>query len=904
MKKCKIKPLCFLFVSAIYLNGFAQSVPSEATDSTLSDGVQIAYGQIDKELVVSSVSAIDGNALSKAGSMNFENTLFGRFPGLFVMQRAGHPGDDSPVLRVRGAINSPLTIVDGYERDITYLFPEEIESISLLKDASAVGLYGMKAANGVLIIKTKRGTTKKNSIDFSIMTGLQNPVKTMDILDAKNYMRLYNQAATNDGLPERYTQDEINLSGTSPLYPNVDWKKESLKEISSLSRANLAVKGGSEFIRYFIDFGVLYNNGIYKPSNPDLNSDAQLRRLNFRSNFDLQVTKSTLFSMDLYGALDDRNQPAQNAQNIWNALYTLPPNAFNVVNPNGSYGGNSIWTNNPVAMIEASGNYHSNTRFLNAGFHLKQDLGSVIRGLSAQIGYFIDNSTNISDGKWRNFMVSQIARDGSEYYNYGEGTEYFDWSNSNGSRFTGVDAELVYEMPETNGHNLNAIARFQSDQEWVTNADLIPYLTRNLGGRIIYSYNKTYILQLSSSYYGSEQYHKNNRYGFFPSVGAGWVFSNEKFLENSPAITFGKVKASYGVIGRNPIVNGRFPYYQYYVNGGAYPIGADWSMFYGYQPGMLANPDIKWETSKTMNIGIELELFDKLYFESDFFLDKRSDVLNINYNRPSYLGVNLPYENIGKLTNIGVDGRIGYKDYQNSFKWYTDLVFSFYENTVDEMGEAISEGSLSHLNRTGNSVNAIYGYEVAGLFDSPTEAAPFQTFGPTREKDFKYKDQNSDNIIDARDMTMIGDRMANVDLGLRLGWLFKGFDMEIMLQGQFNRDEILSGMPLYQPFIYGNAATEFVQKDDFPRLSLTNMNNYQPSSYWVENINFIKLRNLEFGYTLNQNISRKLSMDSFRLFVRGINLLTVSNWNYTDPEFLGIGYMPMRVYYIGINISF
>ncbi|MBN1131926.1 MAG: SusC/RagA family TonB-linked outer membrane protein [Bacteroidales bacterium] len=773
-----------------------------------------------------------------------------------------------------------------------------------MKDASAMALYGMKAANGVIVIVTRRGIQQKNRIDVTIQSGLQSPVNTIDLLDAKDHMTLYNQAALNDGLPEKYSRSEIEAAGTSPLYPDVDWKGEALKKISSVSRANLTVNGGSQFIRYLVDFGFLYNNGIYKPSNTVLKSDAQLRRLNLRSNFDLQVTKSTLFSMDLYGAVDDRNQPAQYPDNIWYALYTIPPNAFNVMNPDGSYGGTSILTNNPIAMIEASGNSHSNTRFLNAGFHLKQDLGDLINGLSASIGYYIDNSTSISDGKWRNFMVSQIAPGGTGYYSYGEDTEYYEWSSSDGSRFTGFDAGLVYNMPEEKNHSLQALARFQSDQEWQTNADLTPYLTRNLGARIIYAYKKRYVLQLASSYYGSEQYPEKNRYGLFPSVALGWVFSNEDFITESAYLSYGKLKFSYGVTGRNPYANGRYPYYQYYVNGGVYPLGSDWSLLYGYQPGMLANPGIKWETSRMMNIGLELELFDKVSLESDFFIDKRSDVLFINYRHPSVLGVNLPYENIGKLTNIGTDGRIGYENSGNAIKWHADLLWTFCTNTIDEMGEALNEGELSNLNRTGNPVNAIYGYEVDGYFGSSPEGAPYQTFGPAREGDLKYRDQNNDNIIDARDMTMIGDGSANIDLGLSAGMTYAGFDFEILFQGQFSRDVLLSGNPLYQPFVYGNAATEYALKEDFPRLTLSNMNNYQPSSYWVENINFLKLRNLELGYSLNGRLVQKLSIHSFRIFVRGINLLDLSNWDYSDPEFFEIGYMPMRVYYFGINISF
>ena len=910
MKKYKIICSFFLILFVLSFSGWSQIDSTEVIVGTENE-VSIAYGRQEKQLVSSSVSNITGEELEKSSAITFGNTLFGRLPGLFVVQGGGEPGNDAPSLRIRGANASPLVIIDGFERNMTYLTPEEIESVSVLKDASAVALYGMKGANGAIVITTKRGANQKSKITFSVQSGVQTPVNTIEVLGAKNYMELYNQAALNDGLPAKYSPDDIAAAGTSPRYPDVNWKEEVVRKITNVSKANLGVLGGSDFIRYFVNFGFLYNNGIYKPSNPDMNANANMTRMYLRSNVDLNISKSTVFSMDLAGSIDNKGNPAFSVDEIWDAIYTLPPNAFNVRNPDNSYGGTSLLMNNPVAMLETSGANNSVDHFLNAGFRLRQNFDFLAKGLSASIGYVIDNGANNSDGNWRFFQVRQIAPgsgDDYEYYTYRENAQYNTWSNASSRRFRIFDADLRYDMPETNGNELNFLVRFQSDSEWRQNSDLSPYLTNNVGGRLSYVRNKKYILELSASYYGSDQYAEGNRYGLFPSASAGWVFSNEGFMKSSESLTFGKLKASYGIAGLNPYRSGRYPYTHFYEGGGSFPLGTDWTMFYGLQPGRLANPDIKWEEAEKINVGLELEWFDRLSFATDFYIDKRSDVLYIDYSRFSVTGATLPYENIGRMTNKGFDASLGYAsdNASGSFNWYTDVVFSFFDNTIDEMGESVNSGNLAHLNRTGNPLGAIYGYEVVGYFEGTEDIAssPTQMFGEVKEGDLKYRDLSGDGIIDERDMTMIGNQTANIDLGLKAGFSWKNFDFETLFQGQLNRDIVLAGNALYEPFISGNAATEIVLEDGFPTLSLTRMNNYQNSSYWMRNTDFVKLRSLELGYSFPGNRIERLGMDRLRFFFRGMNMLTLSKWKYTDPEFSSVGYPPMKAYYLGVNINF
>ncbi len=900
----------FIVLFAIVSNGWSQTDTTEVNRNIREkSNINIAYGKQHWKSVTSSVSTISGDQLQNGSISNFGSALYGRLPGLFVDQAGGQPGSDFPSLRVRGANRGPLVIIDGFERDMTFITPEEIESVTLLKDASALALYGMKGADGAILITTKRGKVQKGQMNVSIQSGIQTPENTMEVLHAAQYMSLYNQAALNDGLPAKYSDTDIASAGSSPRYPDIDWKDMVLKELTTSSKANLGLTGGSDFIQYYVNFGFLYNDGIYKPENPDMNSNTNLTRFNIRSNFDINVSKNTVFSMDLAGSMNNYKNPAYNVNRIWSSIYTLPPNAFNDINPDGSYGGTSILMDNPLAMLETGGRNNSVSHFLNANFRLRQDFDFITPGLSASLGYVIDNGANNSNGSWRYFQVKQIAPgtgEDYEYFAYRENSQYNEWSNASSTRFIIFDTDILYDMPEVNGHELDVMLRFQTDQQYRSNSDLSPYLTNNLGARIQYAKNKTYLLELAASYFGSDQYADGSKYGLFPSASAGWVFTNEGFVSDSDILSFGKLKASYGYTGYNRYVSGRYPFSQFYTGGGGFPLGTNWNMFWGVQPGRLANPDIQWEVSEKLNVGMELELFNKFSLAADYYVDKRSDVLYIDYNHPSVIGATLPFENIGKLTSTGIDLKIGYGSKSNNLAWNADFIFSYMDNTIDQMGESLNSGSLKHLNRTGNSASSIFGYVVDGYFESVADiqSSPTHTFGTPRVGDLKYKDLNNDGIIDSRDMQVIGDYRGNMDMGVNLGLVYKHFDLAALFQGQFNRDINLAWNTMAQPFIHGNAVTEISLEDGFPALSLTNTNNYQSSTYWVRNGNFVKLRNVELGYTLPETFLLRMRMESIRFFMRGVNVLTLSDWKYSDPEFTDIGYPAMKSYLFGLNIKF
>ncbi len=908
-----MKKKIYLYLTIIIFCGFSNYGNAQTdtitigTGEFLTDKVEIAYGEKQSQEITSSISTIKGEDLAHSSISNLGNTLFGKLSGLFVNIGSGEPGNNAPSYRIRGGFRAPLVIVDGFERDMTYIVPEEIESISVLKDAGALAVYGMKGANGAIVVTTKRGKIQKGEIKVSIQAGIQSLVDKLETVDARSYMALYNQAAMNDGLPVKYSASDIDAAGSSPRYPNVNWSDLVLKEFTPIGRANFDVTGGNKLVKYYVNFGFLYDNGIYKPENPDMNSNANLKQINVRSNLDISVTPSTVFGINLSGNVNQNVLPAFDNNRIWEAIHTLPANAFNAVNPDGSYGGTSILLNNPVAMLETGGRNNYVSQYLNADFRIRQNFDFWVKGLSASLGYLIDNSAINGDGSWRNYQVKQIAPGTGEdyaYYSYRENSQYNEWSNADGTRYNTFDADIRYKMPEANGNKLDVMVRFQSDEEYRSNSDISPYLTNNYAGRISYSKDNKYFVDLSASYYGSDQYISDKQYGFFPAASMGWVFSEEKFMEKNSWLSYGKVKASYGITGYNRYVNGRYPFVQFYQSGGTFPIGDTWGDRTGLEPSMLANADITWEKTHKMNFGFEALMFEKFSLLADFYIDKTTDFLVIDENHPAFTGVNLPYENSGEFTTSGIDIQLGYTSNSNDFQWNANLIFSYFTNTMDEIGEAQNTGIYSYLNTTGHSYWAILGLEQDGVYQNEQDIqnSPKQTFSEVIVGDLKYKDQNGDNIIDSRDRKIISDMHDNIDIGLSFEANFKDFDIRGLIHSRINNIVNLNNAVVAQPFLNNNSPNNLTLEDDFPPLTLSRTNNYQLSDFWIRDGDYIKLRNIELGYSIPNLPGKKMS--KMRVFLRGVNVLTISKWKHSDPEFTGIGYPPVKSYLIGLNFNF
>lgn len=909
----------------------AQQRPDSLPDTTrlmqdTSRILPVAYGAQPAWQITSAQSHISGDLLRSSSAATLSNALYGRLTGLTVMQGNGEPGYDVPVLAIRGLASyrngDILTFVDGFESPFDQLTADEIDKITVLKDAAATAMYGMRGANGVLLVTTKRGKSGKPKISFGAQTGWQSPTRLPSFLDSYNYATLYNEARRNDAQPERYTTADLEAyrSRSDPYFhPDVNWYDEVLKKSAPMSNYNLNVSGGNNNARFFVLLNVLKNTGLYKNTDrkKEENANANFLRYNFRSNVDINVTKRLSASLDLAGRVEDRTYPGAGAGDIWGNMMLVPPNAFPVKNPDGTYGGTSVYRNNPVGLVLAKGVASTHDRNMQATMRLKYDLDQLTSGLAVSAAVSFSNWFRGNDDKRKNFAVYQLLRgaSGDTIYNkFGENTTAsVDDGQNNQWRRTNTLFNLTYDR-SFGKSDVNALLQYQQDV-YTISGNNVPFAHQGGGGRITYTYNRKYIAELTFGYNGSENFPKGKRFGFFPALSAGWILSREAFLQPAAWIDFLKLRASYGLTGNDQVGGRRFPYQQYYYGGAGYNYGTDNHYSGGIDEGSLGNPAVTWEKSKKANIGLEGNfLKNRLSFVFDAFYEKRTDILaERSSSVPGYIGVGLPAENIGIVNNRGFEASLGFReDRAKGVSYFVNASASYAHNEIEYMAEA--KRPFAYLNRTGQSILQPFGLQAIGFFRDEAEiaASPRQTFAPVKPGDIKYKDQNGDNIIDIYDEVPIGKpAMPAWTFGLHTGISYKGISLEAFFQGVTGRSVMLDG-PLVWAFVndakaaplaLGRWTPETAATATYPRLTTTaNDNNYRASDFWQRNGRFIRLRNLELGYTLPAKVSGIVSLQQTYLYVNAVNLFTIDDVKLADPEVL-TGYPVMKSVNIGIRLQ-
>lgn len=906
---------------------FSMAVHAQASRDSLPDTVRmlpVAYGMQPAWKITGAQAQISGNELRKSSAATLSNSLYGRLPGLTVMQGNGEPGYDAPGLAIRGAGSyrnaAILTFVDGFESPFDQLTADEIETITVLKDAAATALYGIRGANGVLLVTTKRGTAGKPKISFSAQTGWQSPTKLPDFLPSYDYARLYNEARLNDGQPARFTQADLDAfrNGNDPYFhPDVNWYDEVLRKSAPISNYNLNISGGNSNARFFVLLNVLQNTGLYKNTDRkrEENSNANFMRYNFRSNVDINVTRRLSASLDLAGRVEDRSYPGASGGEIWANMLLIPPSAFPVRNPDGSYGGTSVYRNNPVGLVLGKGVATTHDRNLQATMRLHYSLDQVTEGLAISAAVSFNNWFRGNDDKTKNFAVFQLLRDanGDTIYNkFGENTTATvnDGQNSQWRR-TNTLFHVTYDR-SFGLHAVNALLQYQQDV-YTTSGNNVPYAHQGVGGRFSYTYDQKYIAELTFGYNGSENFPEGKRFGFFPAIAAGWILSREEFLQSAEWISFLKLRASYGLTGNDQVGGRRFPYQQYYSGGTGYYFGTDNHYSGGMDEGSLGNPGITWEKARKANVGIDASLWkDRVNIMLDVFSEKRTDILAERTSSiPGYIGVGLPAENIGSVNNRGFEIQAGYRK-EAALGFFVNASAAYARNRILYMAEA--KQPYDYLNRTGQRINQPFGLQAIGFFKDEAEiaASPRQTFAPVKPGDIRYKDQNGDNIIDIYDEVPIGKPLLpEWTFGLHAGVQFKGFDLEAFFQGVTNRSLMLQG-PLVWAFVndakaapiaLGRWTPETVATAIYPRLTSTaNDNNYRASDFWQRDGSFIRLRNVELGYTIPASVTRRAGLQQTRFYVNAVNLFTIDKVKLTDPE-VPIGYPVMKSVNVGLRLQ-
>ncbi|MDQ6481104.1 TonB-dependent receptor [Dyadobacter sp. LHD-138] len=913
---------------------------------SLQEVVVVGYGTQKKVNLTGSVASVDGKELLKAPSTNITNSLVGRLPGLIAVNGNGKPGAGSSI-SIRGAStfgdNSALIVVDGIVRTFDQIDPNEVESISILKDASATAVYGSRAANGVVLVTTKRGTSGKPTFNYNGFVGIQQPTRYPKVLNGYQYATTKNQALRNLGKPLQYTDQQLEDIRTG-IIPEYDWYGMTLKKQSFQTQQNLSVNGGSDAIKYFLSLGYLNQDGMYDQIN--------FQRYSIRTNVDARINKHFTISADIDASVRNTNESAYAPESIFDDIVAAYP-LDKAYNPDGTI----FYTReqHPVEEIKTGYNRRKNN-ILQATLSLKHDL-PFIKGLSlAGRASFGKEYSNNKHYNVPIFMNRQDA-DGNtlEIYPYGgwngktalnQAFGEYNTTTLNVSlnylrtfgahEFGGL---LLFEQLDAKGNNFYGFRTnfpaqgldeffFGGESQKDANGGSFTDGRRGAIARFNYSYQQRYLLEASFRRDGSVAFPTTKKYGFFPAVSAGWRLSEESFLKNSAALFFVdnlKLRASYGVVGNDRNVyngyllrNPTFQYLQVYNPSGAIVSGNEG--FTSITPGILPNPNVTWETAAISDAGLEGSLWKgKLQFEIDLFYKRTSNILRSRIRSiPGTLGAQLPAENYAKVDNKGIEFSLTHQNNIQALKYFVKLNGSFSRSKVIVLDEPAN--TPDYLLQTGRPLGFVTGYKALGFFQTDEEVAAYfpQFNGGQKAGDVKYADINGDKKVNASDLTIISmdNNVPKIIGGLSFGGSLKGFDLNVLFQAAGKIKQVLYGAA--RDFFQNGSRNTYVDLLDhwspenpnalYPRpWEGANPNNSLTSSLYLRDGSYIKLRSIDVGYSLPSDLVKKMGVRNVRFYFSGANLFVWSKMKMFDPEIentTGTYYPQQRTLNLGLNLTF
>ena len=749
------------FLTAIVLVVFSLHTSAQQAGDKETDTIDVAFGKQQALRTTSAISTTRGEDLQKSFTPNLGNTLYGRISGLTVMQGNTEPGLDSPTLYIRGigtlgTATKPLIIVDGFESDFEQLTSYEIETISVLKDAAATAIYGMKGANGVLLVTTKRGSISPLKVSLSTQHGFNQATHYPDFLNAYDYARLHNEARQNDGLPVLYSEADLRAyqTGSDPyFYPNVNWYDQVLAKTAYVSNYNLSFQGGASSVRYYGMLNTLNNNTLLtnsaKLSENSIRSN--YRRYNFRTNVDVNLSQSLSATLLIGGSVEDKANPVDNnTESLFKAIAILPPNAFPVINPNGSYGGTSVYTNPYGDMLE-NGMFTSNARSIQSALRIRQELDVITKGLSAEAAVSFNNffrNYSSKTGQYERFAIVKDSSGDIIYNQFGQKASLVS-SEKESEQWRNITLQGLVRYAQNIGRNEFDAIIIGNLQNYTLMGEEYPFKHVSIGGRFNYTRSRKYIAEISFSHMGSDNYSRGKRFGLFPAMSVGWVVSNEDFLKSHSIITFLKLRTSYGLAGNEDYTNNRYAFEPTYTYPGSYYFGNGNVSSSSLTESRLHNPNITWEKDQKLNVGIDMAMHHRLYLHLDVFRNNRYHILVTPYGTiPGFYGMNLPLLNQGKAENKGFELTARYcNTFRKNFKYYLNAYLGFAQNKIVYMAEEARQ--YPYQVQTGGKIGQGYGLEAMGFFKDFADiaSAPKQTFTAVQPGDIKYKDQNGDNII-------------------------------------------------------------------------------------------------------------------------------------------------------------
>jgi len=920
-------------------NQIRVDVEMEEQIDAIDDVVVVGFGKQRQISVIGSISTVSPKKLDLPVG-NLSTSLAGQMAGIVTAQRTGEPGASSDFwvrgVTTFGAGNRPLVLVDGIERPLDLVNPEDMESISILKDATATAVYGVRGANGVILITTKQGTISKPVVTMRMESGILSPTVLPKMANAEQFLNMFNDGYESQFGDKFYSDETIQkyINGDDPdIYPNVNWTDVIFKENSANRRVTTNISGGGESIQYYVSGAYYQEDGIYKATktakyNPEIKWD----RYNFRANVDMKLFKGNTVSVNLSNQFDIKNGPNNNT--IWQYTFQVPHivspihyttgelalpgdggvNPYELLNERGDI---KRFTNNTQSLVNITQDFSEYfLKGLQFNVKFSWDAASITTNTRSKIPMGYSNSGRNADGEL--ILIPRVTTQ-----------DYLTLSNSNtGERVTYLESSLTYNTDIAEKHRIGGLILFNRRERFdnfpsnLTNS--FPYRNIGLAGRTTYSFKDRYFTEFNFGYNGSENFAPDKRFGFFPSGAVGYVISNESFWEGLyPYINIFKLKASYGLIGNDQIRGRRFAYNSEMTSSTGYTFGQGGDRtLTGISVGYQGNPNVSWETAYKTNFGVEIELFKSLNIKADYFDEMRKGIFIQRLNVPGIVGLTVdPFINMGELSNKGFEVAAEFNKSYGNFWLSGRGNFTYNRNRLvyDDTPEPLFE----YLSTQNKPLYQQFGLVADGFFQSQEEidANPKQMFGTVRPGDIKYRDINGDGQVDNNDQIAMGrTHVPEISYGAGLSMGMKNFDVSFLLQGVDNVSYFMGGSSIYG-FTGGSALTGNVHEDvalnrwtpenpdaKYPRISISpNSNNNRNSSLRQYDSRYLRLKNAEIGYTLPESISKRLFFDKCRVYVQGVNLLTFSPFKLWDPEIIesqGAQYPNVKTVSLGLNMKF
>lgn len=885
------------------------------------------------------VSTVYAENIDKSSAFSIGNSLYGNVLGLTTMQSTGVVWEQMPSMYIRGlktlnGNNGILLVVDGLERDnnwqaLKYITPEEVESVSVLRDAAALALYGYRGVNGVVNIVTKRGKYDTREINFSYDHAFNYMTRKPELADAYTYASALNEALTNDGKQVRYSQNELNAfkNGTSPyLYPNVNWWEEVFRDRGASDIATLSFRGGSTKMRYYTMMNLQNNRGFIKnfDTNADYSTQEKYSKANFRTNLDIDLSPKTKMQANIMGILNEFSRPGMGSDNLISKLYQLPSAAFPIRTESGLWGGNTTWGENwnPVALTEGRAYSKGHTRGLYADMSLRQDLSSLTKGLGASVRIGYDNLASYWENHTKGYkygMASVASWENGlpiagEEITGGKDTEMsgdskLDWQYRAFNFQMNVDWQRQFGV-----HSLYSMLLYTykyDNAKGINNT----FYRQNAGWYTHYGFKNRYFADFTLMASASNLLAPDHRWNVSPTVGLAWLISNEKFMQSQNVVDFLKLRASFGMLNTDNIPgNG---YWNETVGGGnGYPINNNFGGDGGWHEGRLASVNGTTEKAYKYNAGVDATLFKGLTLTVDGFYERRSDIWGSSDGQNSaVLGASGSYVNAGIVDSWGTEIGANYYKKMGNVELNLGGTFTYNRSKIIEMLE--EPAAYDYTRSTGNPVGQIFGLQAIGYFvdQADIDNSLPQQFGPVKAGDIKYKDMNGDKVINSDDRVAMGynSTCPEIYYSFSLGLEWKGLGFSAQFQGVGNYTAILSGT-YYRPlvdnttisnYVYRNRWTPETPNARFPRLTTETVdNNLQTSSLWLADRSFLKLRNCEVYYKLPSSWLNRFWVKNAKVYVRGVDLLCFDSIDQLDPEAMNNSYPATRSIHVGLSVGF